>query len=92
MNLKQLIIFFSVSAVFFLFIIVYSVYAQNNINKSNPARSNAVYTKTSLQPSENYKANYTSDVKPKYTRIAKPAGAPKIVKTETEVEDLLTKN
>jgi hypothetical protein len=75
MNVKQLIVFFSVCAVFFLFIIIYNVYASANNNHRNDGNA---YAKTSL--------------KPKYTPKARPAGAPKMVKTEAEAEALLAQN
>jgi hypothetical protein len=96
MNVKQMIVFFSVSAVFFLFILIYNVYAQNaDICGKAEMQSDGLYnTKTSLSPSDNFKIdgikNTESDLnfKPKFTSRPKPAQAPAIVKNETEAKAL----
>ena len=78
MNVKQLIVFFSISAIFFMFILIYNVYGQ--CIKTNDM-SGISYEKS--------KSN--TDSKPIYTSRPKPAGAPTIIKNEAEAELLLAK-
>lgn len=95
MNLKQLIIFFSVTSVFFFLILIYNVYAQDAA-AAPVIQTDNLYAKNSALPSNNsFKMNAIAktdeNIKPKYTPRPKPAGAPKIIKSEAEAEYLYAK-
>lgn len=74
MSIKRFILLFSVASAFCLFfVVIYNVYAQNNIKNE--------FQSTKADSSGNYP-------KPLYTSRPKPSGAPAVIKDDAEAEAL----